>query len=89
MKTTIMFINDVYEDWILGKIKFPKCIFYFYIFEDEAVLSIERNNICVTELCQIFSKLRDKVNTRSEQEFFVYGVMQKLKKLDSPQSNQI
>lgn len=45
------------------------------MFED-AVLSLKRNNICI-------SRLRVKVHTRLEQEVFGYVVMQKLKNPDS------
>lgn len=61
---------------------------YLKLFED-VILSLERNNICITEIFHIFSNLRDKINQRLDQEFFGYLVMQKLKSLDAHQSSKI
>lgn len=88
----LMFIYDnIYEDTPENEIPEIYLLFlnsFLKIFED-TILSLERNNICITELYHIFSNLRDKINTRLEQEFFGYLVMQKLKNLDKHKSTEI
>jgi hypothetical protein len=82
----LMYIkDDEYQDTPDNEIPEIYLMFlngFLKIFED-AIFSLECNNVSVLEIYSILNGLLDKINKRIEQVFFGFLVMQKLKNLDN------
>lgn len=74
--------NDIPEIYLLFLNSFLK------IFED-VILCLERNNISVIEIYDIFLKLYNKIDQRIQQNYFGYLVQQKLNSLNKHKCEEI